>query len=65
LRVRKSGGDCILGVKKEAHPPGGYFECDEEEADRRHLQSRSQRNRREDLLRAHGRCAFEGVKRDG
>jgi inorganic triphosphatase YgiF len=32
LRVRQSGGDCILGVKKEVHPPGGYFECEEEEA---------------------------------
>jgi inorganic triphosphatase YgiF len=32
LRVRQSGGDCILGVKKDAHAHGGYFERDEEEA---------------------------------
>jgi CYTH domain len=32
LRVRQSGGHCILGVKKDAHAHGGYFERDEEEA---------------------------------
>ena len=25
LRVRQSGVDCILGVKKDAHAHGGYF----------------------------------------
>ena len=32
LRVRQSGVDCILGVKKDAHAHGGYFERDEAEA---------------------------------
>lgn len=32
LRVRQSGADCILGVKKDAHAHGGFFERDEEEA---------------------------------
>ena len=32
LRVRQSGGKCILGVKKDAHAHGGYFERDEAEA---------------------------------
>ena len=32
LRVRQSGGKCILGVKKDAHVHGGNFERDEDEA---------------------------------
>ena len=32
LRVRQSGGNCILGVKKDVHDHTGYFERDEEEA---------------------------------
>ena len=32
LRVRQSGVDCILGIKKDAHAHGGYFERDEAEA---------------------------------
>jgi triphosphatase len=32
LRVRQSGKDCLLGVKKNSHAHRGYFERDEEEA---------------------------------
>jgi triphosphatase len=32
LRVRQSGGKCILGVKRDPRAHGGYFERDEEEA---------------------------------
>lgn len=32
LRVRQSGGKCILGVKRDGRAHGGYFEPDEEEA---------------------------------
>lgn len=32
LRVRQSGGNCTLGVKKDVRAHAGYFERDEEEA---------------------------------
>jgi inorganic triphosphatase YgiF len=32
LRVRQSGEECVLGVKKNAHAHGVYFEREEDEA---------------------------------
>ena len=32
LRVRQLGEECVLGVKKNAHAHGGYFEREEDEA---------------------------------
>lgn len=32
LRVRQSGEECVLGVKKNADAHGGYFEREEDEA---------------------------------